>query len=174
MCIRYDVIKDAIRYLQVGISGHEEEVIVNELLADLLVHASEGVVAAGEISSELGEGVAGHLLDSKPLLLGDSGGKAESLDAAEAVDPDLQQEDQEKALLAALSSLESENRASLETDDYETALGRLAELREPVDAFFDHVMVNAEDPALRNNRLLLLNRLRAQFLAIADISLLAV
>jgi len=54
--------------------------------------------------------------------------------------------------------------------DYAAALARLAKLRPAVDAFFDGVMVNAEDPALRNNRLALLAGLRGQFTRIADLS----
>lgn len=56
--------------------------------------------------------------------------------------------------------------------EYQQALLELATLREPVDAFFDKVMVMAEDPALRRNRLTLLANLQALFLRIADISLL--
>lgn len=55
---------------------------------------------------------------------------------------------------------------------YQEALEELANLREPVDAFFDKVMVNAEDKDLRINRLTLLTRLRELFLQVADISLL--
>jgi glycyl-tRNA synthetase beta chain len=54
--------------------------------------------------------------------------------------------------------------------DYKSALTRLAQLRPAVDAFFDGVMVNVEDPALRNNRLALLAQLRGLFTRIADLS----
>lgn len=56
--------------------------------------------------------------------------------------------------------------------DYQQALTELASLREPVDAFFDNVMVMADDEQLKVNRLALLNLLRNQFLQVADISLL--
>ncbi len=59
-------------------------------------------------------------------------------------------------------------------DEYTEALSCLADLREPVDAFFDDVMVNVEDAALRDNRLNLLKLLRDLFLEVADISLLVV
>ena len=55
---------------------------------------------------------------------------------------------------------------------YVDALARLATLREPVDGFFDGVMVMVEGPAQRNNRLLMLDRLRRLFLRIADVSVL--
>ena len=54
--------------------------------------------------------------------------------------------------------------------DYTATLASLADLREPVDAFFDTVMVMADDEALRNNRLALLAQLQALFLQVADIS----
>jgi glycyl-tRNA synthetase beta chain len=99
--------------------------------------------------------------------------KAEDLGSEMEVSDNLLLEPQEKALFSALMAIEGENRQSLDKQDYATALSRLAGLREPVDAFFEDVMVNAEDPALRQNRLALLAQLRAQFLAIADISQLA-
>ncbi|MEK1942143.1 MAG: DALR anticodon-binding domain-containing protein, partial [Pseudomonas sp.] len=55
---------------------------------------------------------------------------------------------------------------------YSEALAQLAALREPVDAFFAAVMVNAEDPSVRANRYALLAKLRSLFLGVADISLL--
>lgn len=51
-------------------------------------------------------------------------------------------------------------------------LDKLANLRAPVDSFFDNVMVNAEDPVLRQNRLAILNTLQGLFLQVADISVL--
>ena len=60
----------------------------------------------------------------------------------------------------------------IENRNYVAALRLLASLREPVDDFFERVMVMAEDLAKRNNRLALLSRLRNLFLQVADISLL--
>jgi len=74
--------------LQVGVTGHEEEVVVDELLADLLVHASQGVVGTSQVTIEPLEGSGDELLNTNTLLLGDSGGKAESLDGAADTDPD--------------------------------------------------------------------------------------
>ena len=62
----------------------------------------------------------------------------------------------------------------LESRQYTEALTALAELREPVDTFFDDVMVNVEDKATRKNRLALLSQLRALFLDVADISRLSI
>ena len=73
--------------LQVGVTRHEEEMVIDELLADLLVHAGQGVVVASEVTVELGEGVLHESLNVDTLLLGDSGGETESLDGAADTDP---------------------------------------------------------------------------------------
>ena len=73
--------------LQVPVSGNEEEVVVDQLLADLLVHAGQRVVRAGEVTGHLGQGVGHHLLDVNALLLGDSGGETESVEVASHPDP---------------------------------------------------------------------------------------
>jgi glycyl-tRNA synthetase beta chain len=54
--------------------------------------------------------------------------------------------------------------------DYEAALSRLSSLRDPVDAFFDSVMVMAEDEAVKNNRIALLSSMNRLFLRAADLS----
>jgi glycyl-tRNA synthetase beta chain len=90
------------------------------------------------------------------------------------VNADLLQEPQEQALSERLQALACTSREYLARDEYTQALACLAELRDPVDAFFDGVMVNAEDAGLRNNRLNLLRELRNLFLQVADISQLVV
>jgi glycyl-tRNA synthetase beta chain len=97
---------------------------------------------------------------------------ADDEDTAAGVDPARFAEPAESALWQALSDAGAESAAQLATGAYREALAALATLREPVDRFFDDVMVNAEDPALRANRLALLHALRQHFLAVADISLL--
>ncbi len=87
-----------------------------------------------------------------------------------AVRLDLLVEDAEQALAACLAELSSEVTPLMETGLYGEALTRLAGLREPVDAFFDQVLVMAEDPALRDNRIALLNELSSLFLRVADFS----
>lgn len=75
------------------------------------------------------------------------------------IDPALLQEDAERALAEAVTAAIDDTSASLHQKDYVAVLARLARLRPQVDAFFDGVMVNAEDPALRGNRLALLTML---------------
>ena len=78
----------------------------------------------------------------------------------------------EKALAEAVLALRTEVQPLISQGDYTAVLDKLANLRAPVDSFFDNVMVNAEDPALRQNRLAILNTLQGLFLQVADISVL--
>ena len=87
--------------------------------------------------------------------------------APTTIKQDLLLQDEEKVLFAALQTAITN---SADVSDYATVLAGLAALREPVDGFFDKVMVMADDPALRDNRLAMLAQLRGLFLQVADIS----
>lgn len=78
----------------------------------------------------------------------------------------------EKALGSAVASAEAEVAPLAAARDYRAALAQLAALRAPVDAFFEEVLVNADDSAVKANRYALLAKLRGLFLGVADISLL--
>ncbi|WP_339724065.1 glycine--tRNA ligase subunit beta [uncultured Paraglaciecola sp.] len=78
----------------------------------------------------------------------------------------------EIALADSLESVEARIQPMLDSSDYTSALVVLAELRQPIDAFFENVMVMAEDESIKRNRLTLLSRLRGLFLCCADISVL--
>ncbi|NAW68117.1 glycine--tRNA ligase subunit beta [Vibrio sp. V27_P1S3P104] len=91
---------------------------------------------------------------------------------ATEIDLALLQEAAEKTLAESVEVMSEALEPAFATGNYQQALSKLAELREPVDAFFDNVMVMADDEALKKNRLTLLNNLRNLFLQIADISLL--
>ena len=87
-----------------------------------------------------------------------------------AVNVSLFQQDEECALATLIADKAGLVDPLLKARDYTAALCSLAELKPAVDAFFDKVMVNADDEKIRNNRLSLLNNLRNLFLSIADIS----
>jgi glycyl-tRNA synthetase beta chain len=89
------------------------------------------------------------------------------------VDAKLLSEPEEKALNAALDSAVPAATAAVAKEDFAAAMSALSALRAPVDAFFEKVRVNAEDAAVRANRLRLLNRLREATLAVADFSKIA-
>ena len=98
--------------------------------------------------------------------------KAGDLDGTPA-DPNLFDHEAEHALHEAVSRVGSTLEPLLADRNYQSALDELAQLRGPVDAFFDGVMVNAKDPAERLNRLRLLGGLRALFTQVADLALLS-
>jgi len=89
------------------------------------------------------------------------------------VDETLLQETAERALYAALQSVAPQAQLAFEQGDYTASLQVLAALRTPVDAFFDSVMVNADDAALKTNRLGLLATLHQAMNQVADLSRLA-
>lgn len=86
------------------------------------------------------------------------------------VDAALFNTDEEKALFAAVQSAETKAAAAIAKEDFSAAMSAMAELRAPVDAFFDKVMVNDEDAAIRANRLALLAKIRAVTGQVADFS----
>ncbi len=96
--------------------------------------------------------------------------KKAELGAPGTVDVTALHEPAEKVLHEALASIVADVERALAKRDYSAALARLATLRPAVDRFFDDVMVNAEDAALRRNRLALLAQLRHHFTRIADLS----
>lgn len=91
---------------------------------------------------------------------------------ASALNPAHFEHDAERALAAALETAQAESASALHAGDYERVLKRLAQLQAPVDAFFEGVLVNADNPAVRTNRLALLARLAAAFGEVADIAML--
>ena len=89
------------------------------------------------------------------------------------VNAGLLQEAAEQALHQAMSTLTPKAQQQWQQGDYTASLQTLAALREPVDAFFEDVMVNAEQPELRHNRLVLLQQLHQAMNRVADLSRLA-
>ena len=92
---------------------------------------------------------------------------------AKSVSPDLFAEDEERALFDSLEEAEDQAAQFIASEDFEGAMGWLARLRAPVDAFFEKVHVNADDEAVRANRLALLARIRAATRQVADFSKIA-
>ena len=81
-------------------------------------------------------------------------------------------DDAEKLLAEKYSEIEGKLESLYKANDYKTALSELSALKEPVDSFFDSVLVMADDEKVKINRLSLLNNIRNSFYNIADISLL--
>ena len=92
-----------------------------------------------------------------------------SYNAAELAETALK-ENEEIALAKALASTETALKPLIASESYENAMKNLASLRSPVDAFFEKIMVNAEDKNLRENRLRLLASIRQTMNQVADFS----
>ncbi|MHA7870946.1 MAG: glycine--tRNA ligase subunit beta [Hyphococcus sp.] len=96
--------------------------------------------------------------------------KKDALPETLKVDAGKLKEPQEKSFFAALCDAEAKTDKAVAAEDFEGAMAALAALRAPVDHFFDKVTVNADDAALRANRLALLDRFRAATATVADFS----
>jgi glycyl-tRNA synthetase beta chain len=99
--------------------------------------------------------------------------KKDNRSYAGAYDLDQLNAKEELALAAAIESVKQDTRAAINVENFAGAMRALAELRAPVDAFFDKVTVNAPDAAVRANRLALLSQIRAATLNVADFSKIA-
>jgi glycyl-tRNA synthetase beta chain len=96
--------------------------------------------------------------------------KKDSREYTGAPDPSLYKQPEEKALAQAIDAAKAEATRAVEKEDFEAAMRAMAKLRPHVDAFFDKVTVNVDDKPLRENRLKLLNEIRAATRAVADFS----
>ena len=96
--------------------------------------------------------------------------RKDSCSYRDAPDPAVFAQEEERALFAALCDAHEKATAALSREDFVGAMHALAALRPKVDAFFDHVTVNADEPKLRANRLRLLNAIREAVDAVADFS----
>jgi glycyl-tRNA synthetase beta chain len=106
-------------------------------------------------------------------ILRDEEKKDKTSYAGRTYDLKLLTEKEELALAAAIEAVKQDTRAAINVENFAGAMRALAELRAPVDAFFDKVVVNAPDAAVRANRLALLSEIRAATLNVADFSKIA-
>jgi glycyl-tRNA synthetase beta chain len=116
--------------------------------------------------------------DGKPLLAGYKRAanilrieeKKDAKTYASDVNASLLKDVEEMALHTALAAAQSAVATAVQAEQFETAMTALAKLRAPIDAFFEKVIVNAEDAAIRTNRLNLLAAIRAAIHTVADFS----
>lgn len=158
-------------YLEAGVSADVVQAVIDSnaglLLVPLDIDRRVKAVAAFK-SMEQAISLASADKRVSNLL-----GKATDIAIPMNVDTALLIDTAESKLLTALEQVEIQNdklRNGIGFSDYTLALRNLAGLKEPVDEFFESVMVNVDDPAIRANRLSLLQRLKGNFIAIADIS----
>ncbi len=160
----YDRLRGQLR--ERGFSQHEVEAVVAQQpdTLDTLVARLQAVQAFAELDESASLAAANKRITN--ILK-----KAEV--APGTVNPALLQEAAEQALAKAMDDVRPQVDAAFSQGDYTGALKTLAALRAEVDSFFNDVMVNADDLALRNNRLALLSALHGMLNQVADISKLA-
>jgi glycyl-tRNA synthetase beta chain len=78
--------------------------------------------------------------------------------------------DEERSLFAALDTAEAEIKPAMDAQDFATAMSAMATLRAPIDAFFEAVQINSDNPTVRRNRLNLLSRIRTICSSVADLT----
>lgn len=167
----YDFIVDRLRgwYAEQGLYGGEMfEAVRWQRLPSLADVDARLQAVAGFVANPAAESLAAANKRIANIL------RKADFNGASAPDPALFSEAAERELFESLQTARKSVADLLAARRYADVLGRLAELRAPVDRFFDDVMVMADDQQVRDNRLRLLAGLRAQFLDVADISRLSV
>jgi glycyl-tRNA synthetase beta chain len=160
--IGHDRIAAAMQEVVFGTVG-----VVDDLV--LIVERAEALDAF--LKTEDGANLlAGYKRAANILAAEEKKGKWSAEEAKGQVDASKLAEPAEKALYEALEKALPAARAAVEKEEFAAAMKALSSLRAPVDAFFEKVLVNADDPMLRRNRLLLLSRLREALSAVADFS----
>ncbi|AZN72831.1 glycine--tRNA ligase subunit beta [Georhizobium profundi] len=136
--------------------------------ADDLLAVSQRVQALGQLlETEEGKNLLAGTKRAANILAAE---EKKGTVVADAVDPALLRTNEEKHLFNAVIQTESEAGQAVQNEDYSSAMRALAALREPIDSFFEHVLVNDEDDSVRANRLALLARIRSATAQVADFS----
>ncbi|WGD29481.1 glycine--tRNA ligase subunit beta [Ancylobacter sp. WKF20] len=151
----------------IGANGQTTAPVVSQYTNDVLLLIVKRVEALSRfLSSEDGKTLLAGTKRAANILRIEE--KKDGHTYEGGIDAGLLAEPEERALSEALAGLRPQIEAALVAEDFEGAMGLMARLRAPVDAFFDKVTVNAEDAALRQNRLRLLAEIRALTRTVAD------
>ncbi|MEO0328909.1 MAG: glycine--tRNA ligase subunit beta [Pseudomonadota bacterium] len=134
---------------------------------DLLIVARKAEALQELVTSDDGQNLLAGYKRAANIL---SAEEKKGVDLYNSVSENLLQEPAEKALYAAIISASSDAKAAIASEDFGTAMSGLAKLRAPVDQFFEDVLVNDDDPNIRENRLALLALIRSAITDVADFS----
>jgi hypothetical protein len=136
-------------------------------IAKFVIIESGPVLTALVLAGRVGAAIAAEI----GTLTADAEQKKTAV--AETVEPALFRQDAEKSLFTTVNQAEKQAGEAIQKEDFSAAMLALSVLREPVDSFFERVLVNDEDQAVRANRLALLARIRAATDQVADFSRIA-
>ncbi|MFC2969327.1 glycine--tRNA ligase subunit beta [Acidimangrovimonas pyrenivorans] len=135
---------------------------------DLTLLVKRARALAGFLETDDGENLLQGFKRANNILI-----QAEEKDGVEyrfGAEPKFAEDETEKALFAALDAADLAIAPAMTREDFEGAMAAMAGLRAPIDAFFEAVQVNSDNPVVRRNRLNLLNRIRATCLQVADLT----
>ncbi len=132
---------------------------------DLLIVTRKAEALQKLIDSEDGQNLLSGYKRTANILAAE---EKKNTEVAEQVSPDLLSLEAEKMLNEAIDKASATAQSAIENEDFESAMSALATMRAPVDQFFDDVLVNDEDTAVRANRLALLSRIRNATATVAD------
>ncbi|MEO1142087.1 MAG: glycine--tRNA ligase subunit beta, partial [Pseudomonadota bacterium] len=132
---------------------------------DLLIVTRKAEALQKLIDSEDGQNLLSGYKRTANILAAE---EKKNTEVAEQVSPDLLSLEAEKMLNEAIDKASATAQSAIENEDFESAMSALATMRAPVDQFFDDVLVNDEDTAIRANRLALLSRIRNATATVAD------
>ncbi|MEN8840799.1 MAG: glycine--tRNA ligase subunit beta [Octadecabacter sp.] len=134
---------------------------------DLLLLVNRAKALAAFLKTDDGENLIQGFKRANNIL-----SQAEEKDGVEysfGADVKFAETDEEKALFKALDAADAKIAPAMEAEDFATAMSAMADLRAPIDAFFDAVQINADTEVLRRNRLNMLHRIRTICLSVADL-----
>ena len=160
-------------YILDRLRGYYQDQDINFDVVDAVTSAGTGVMA--DIDQRI-HAVSSFLQQDAAIALAAANKRIANIlkkqagETTTAVNPALFELDQERLLFEQLDQMSADVAKQFSDKDYLSGLNRLAELRPVVDQFFDHVMVMADDAAVRDNRVALLSSLVAQFRQVADFS----
>ncbi len=143
------------------------DAVITAQADDLLIIAEKALSLQGLISSAAGADLLVGYRRATNILAAE---EKKGTEVPRVVDDGLLSDASEKMLAKAIACAETNVGDAVAREDFSAAMTALAELRRPVDGFFEDVLVNAEDPAVRLNRLALLTRIRAATMLVADFS----
>lgn len=135
---------------------------------DLVLLVARARALQAELATEAGENLIQGFRRAANILA-----QAEAADGVAyefGPDPKFAETEEERALFAALDAADAKIGPALEAEDFIAAMGAMAALRGPIDAFFEAVQVNTDNQIVRRNRLNLLHRIRETCLQVADLT----
>lgn len=143
------------------------DAVLTESSDDLVALANKLVALTDLVEGEAGQNLLAGYRRAANILAAE---EKKGTQVPDAVDEALLQDPAEKTLFNAVNQAQNLSRQAIEKEEYSSAMAALSMLREPVDSFFEDVLVNVDDEKVRANRLALLAQIRTSIMLVADFS----